>query len=290
MTTKYSAMPGIGPRDIPGNLDCDILRAVRAQNRPIGSWTLHYVLREYGHDISAPTIGRKLRELEQRGMLSPATPEGRSLTSLGENLLKRAEEEKRIHRSTERLLLSLQRNSRKDLIDQLIARRAIESEVAGLAALNASSEAVGTLEGLIEAQRKSILIGEMGVAEDVKFHEGLAQVSGNLVLVSLVHLLRSHEWFNDVITAIRAKVGGRRVVDHEEIVGAVKQRDVLLAKKAIEQHITRLITDIDQYWEQVFGSSNSPAPILGRQDNSDALTLPHSPPTRSRVGSESENS
>ena len=103
------------------DLDYDILKTNHTHGQPIGPWSLHYILREHGHTISAPTIGRRLRELENRGILSPATLEGRRLTPAGQELLKRTEQEHRIQVSTEKLLSSLRSGSRKDIIDQLVA-------------------------------------------------------------------------------------------------------------------------------------------------------------------------
>jgi GntR family transcriptional regulator, transcriptional repressor for pyruvate dehydrogenase complex len=185
-------------------------------------------------------------------MLSAATVEGRSLTPVGEEQLKRAEEEQHIQVSTEKLLLSLRSGSRKDLIDQLVVRRAIEGESAALAAQNASSVSLATLQEALEDQRRAIVHGRMGVDEDIRFHEAIAQESGNSVLVSMTHLLRSHPWLNHVINAIRTKVGGRRIVDHEEIMSAIKRHDAALARQAMHRHITRIIDDVDRYWEQVF--------------------------------------
>jgi DNA-binding FadR family transcriptional regulator len=233
-------------------LEYDILHTMRTHGRPLGSWTLHFVLRERGYTVSAPTIGRRLRDLEERGMVTPATVEGRSLTRAGEKLIKSKDEEQRIQRSTGKLLLSLGRDSRKDLVDQLIARRAIECETAALAARNTSPRTVKALRSIIDDQRRAIEHGETGVNEDVRFHETLAQASRNPVLASLVHLLRSHTQFNHLINAIRAKVGGQRIVDHEEILNAIMRGSEPSARETMDRHITMLINDVEKYWEQVF--------------------------------------
>ena len=235
-------------------LEHDMLRTINDHGRPIGSWTLHFLLREQGYSVSAPTLGRRLRDLEIRGMLSPATKEGRSLTKAGKGLLKRTDDESVIRKSTGKLLLSLKRNRRKDLIDQLVVRRVIEGESAALAAQNASEDTVVVLQEIIEDQRRAIAHGDMGVDEDVRFHEVLAQASGNPVLSSFVHLLRLHPWFNHVINAIRAKVGGQRIVDHEQIVMAISRHDPVLAREAMERHINQLMNDVERYWGQVFNN------------------------------------
>jgi len=55
-----------------------------------------------------------------------------------------------------------------------------------------------------------------------------------------------------VIAAIRAKVGGRLVVDHEAIISAIQGRKPDQARRAMEQHLNKLISDVDRYWEQFF--------------------------------------
>jgi len=255
MKKLRSNAPSTSTRASISGLDYDILQTISTHGKPAGSWTLHFVLREQGHTISAPTIGRRLRDLEIRGMLSPPTNGGRRLTRTGEELLKRTKEQRHIQISTEKLLSSLERNSRKDLIDLLVARRAIEGAAAALAAQNANTKSFSVLQKQIENQRSAIFHGAMGVDEDVGFHEALAQGTGNPVLASIVHLLRSNPWLNQVVNAIRAKVGGRRIVDHEGILNAIRVGDSNLARQAMEQHLTNIIHDVEEYWGQVFGKS-----------------------------------
>ena len=94
--------------------------------------------------------------------------------------------------------------------------------------------------------------GEAGIEEDLKFHAGIAEASGNSVLAAMVRLLRSDGWINHVMVAIRAKVGTRFVIDHEEILKAIRSRKSNQARETMESHIHRLISDVDRYWEQVF--------------------------------------
>lgn len=250
--TRLGSQSSVSRDGSTAHLEYDILQTMKTHGRPLGSWTLHFVLRQRGYTVSAPTIGRRLRDLEERGVVTPATVEGRSLTRVGEKLLKGKDEEHRIQKSTGKLLLSLGRDSRKDLVDQLIARRAIECEAAALAARNSSARTVRALRSIIEDQRRAIAHGETGVNEDVRFHETLAQASRNPVLASMVHLLRSHTQFNHLINAIRAKVGGQRIVDHEEILDAVSRGNESSARKTMERHITLLIGDVEKYWQLVF--------------------------------------
>jgi GntR family L-lactate dehydrogenase operon transcriptional regulator len=241
----------------PSELDFAILQTLQKHGQPVGSGTLHYVLRKRGDNLSAPTIGRKLRDLEQRGLVTKVSVEGRVLTSAGRKLLHKLEEERSLESSGDGLLKALKRGGRKDIIDQLSARRVIESETAALAAINATSQQIRALEELIAQGYDRVEHGDTGIQADTEFHDTIAQASGNNILAALVIMLRSQAWFNQLIAAIRAKVGGRLVVDHEEIVKAIKSRKPDLARKAMEDHLNKLISDVDRYWEQVFPNRDS---------------------------------
>lgn len=233
-------------------LDYAILHALHHHGQPMGSGTLHYVLRKRGDTLSAPSIGRKLRDLEHRGLVTKVSVEGRILTPEGQKILKRLDQDRQLEMSGEKLLKLLKRSGRKDIVDQLVARRVIEGETSALAAANASTEEIASLEALISRQRNVVDHGEMGVNEDVGFHDTIAEASGNGILAGMVVMLRSQGWLNHVVAAIRAKVGSRPVVDHEEIIKAIKARQPAQARHAMESHIDKLIADVDRYWEQVF--------------------------------------
>ncbi len=240
------------------DLDYAILRTLQSSRQPMGSWSLYYLLREHGYDVSAPTIGRKLRDMERLNLLGKSTVEGRIITPAGMRLLRKAtlDEQNRAH--ADKLLKALDGRTRKDIIDQLHVRRIIEVESAGLAALHASRSSIAKLEEIVRKQQRAIKKGRMGVGEDVGFHEALAKASGNKIISTTVHLLRSQEWMNYVVTEIRNKVGTRLAVDHKKIISALKKRNSSSARKAMERHLNQLIADVERYGHQVL-RQKSPA-------------------------------
>src|SRR6266542_6911739 len=191
------------------NLDYDILQSLHAHGQPMGSGTLHYALRKRGSRLSAPTIGRKLRDLEDRGLVGKVGVEGRILTAGGQKLVRRLEQERHLEASGEQFLKLLKRSSRKDIVDQLQARRVVEAETCALAAEHATEEQIARLEQLVQEARAMVDRGEMGVAQDTNFHDLIAEASGNRVLAAIVIMLRSQVWLNTIIAAIRSKVGSR---------------------------------------------------------------------------------
>ena len=239
-------------RDASQELNLVILQALQANGRPMGSWSLYYLLRERGYNISAPTIGRKLRDLEGKKLVGKVTPEGRNITPSGLRMLRKAADDHQLRSSADKVLKLLKSNGRKDIIDQLIVRRLIEGESARLAATNASTRDIAKLEDIVHRQKDLVHKGNLGVREDVGFHESLAKASGNRFLASTVHLLRSQEWMNVAIIAIRAKVGVGLVVEHEKIIAALKERNPAAAQAAMQRHITKMIEEVERYWGEVF--------------------------------------
>lgn len=234
------------------DIEYSILHSLGEEGQPMGSGSLHYMMRKRGSRMSAPTIGRKLRDLEHSGLVAKVSVEGRTLTPAGQKLLESIERERKFQLSGEHVLKLLKRNGKKDIVDTLMARRAIEGETCALAASRITPEELGKLIDLIAEQRKMIERGESGAALDVSFHDTIAQLSGNSVLAGMVIMLRSQERLNSIVTAIRVHVGTRPVVDHEKILKALKTGKAETARRAMEQHLNRLIADVEKYWEEVF--------------------------------------
>ncbi|HWP03954.1 MAG TPA: FCD domain-containing protein, partial [Gemmatimonadaceae bacterium] len=147
-------------------------------------------------------------------------------------------------------LRTLTRGDKKHLLDMLHVRSILEGATAALAAEYADEQTIRRLEGVLERQQASIAGGDLGVHEDVAYHNEIARASGNPILASLVALLRQHHWYNLAITSIRAEAGGRLVVDHAGILDAIKRRDPVAARKAMELHLRTLAEDLDRFWKE----------------------------------------
>src|ERR1700680_2088941 len=99
-------------------LDYAILESLKIYGEPMGSGTLHYELRKRGSTPSAPTIGRKLRDLEHRGLVAKVSVEGRILTPEGQKLLKKLQQQREREISGEKFLTLLRSNGRTDIVDR----------------------------------------------------------------------------------------------------------------------------------------------------------------------------
>jgi DNA-binding FadR family transcriptional regulator len=234
-----------------GELAHAILRVLARHERPIGSGTLHLILRRQGVPASAPTIGRKVRELEFEGLLRKISVDGRVITDRGRAALERWEHKTKLEGKGQALLgIVLDGTGKKSILDFLAARRVIEREAASLAARHASPATIRTLEKIVSRQMTSVNHGELGIEEDVAFHEEIAKASRNEVLYSLVSFLRSNGNYSYLITRMRTIVGSRLIVDHTSIVDAIKKHDPEAAREAMDAHLAGLSDDIARYWKQ----------------------------------------
>jgi len=230
------------------DIDRAILRLVAKHEGPIGQGNLNLFLRRQGFTLSTPTVGRKLQALQFDGLLRKIGVDGRVITERGLNILHEWDAEARWRGSGEALLAALQRGDKKHILDLLKARRVIEGETAALAARQAPGKAIRRMEEILDKQRARIEAGGLGVEEDVRFHETIAEVSGNTVLHSFVSLLRQHRRYNFLITSMRTVVGTQLVVEHAGILEAIKEHDPHRARAAMDYHIGRLADDISSYW------------------------------------------
>lgn len=234
-----------------------ILMVIASSDEPVGQGAIAFELRRKGMETSVPTVGRRLQELEFEGFVEKVGVQGRILTDRGAEAVSQFRAEAMLKASGTALLETLTRGDEEHLLDLLNVRILLEGATAELAAERVSEQTIARLEALLERQATSIRSGELGIAEDVAFHHEIARASGNTVLASLVTHLRQHHRYNLAVTSIRAKVGRRLVVDHGEILDALRDHDPVAARKAMEHHLQTLAEDLKQYWADSTVSDDS---------------------------------
>jgi len=131
-------------------------------------------------------------------------------------------------------------------------RVVLELQAVEWAIQRASDEELHNLKDLIHKARKK-LNEKKGVLltlaeHDNKFHEMLAEMTKNRVLVKSMHSLL------DILSEVRLKclkIEGRPVKsldEHERIVNALLARDIKEAKKAMKEHIISVERDVLRYF------------------------------------------
>jgi len=225
-------------------LERDVLGLIADSDGPVGSCALHEQLESLGYTSSEPTIGRFLRYLDRRGYTARVSNRGRQLTPAGS---RRIEELRVAHgrAEAERHLLSTMRpGSLEELLDVLVARRAIEKETARLAAQFATEAEVAEMEATIALQRQCWYQGDPAARQDVHFHHLVAEASRNRVLAAALDLIRHDSEIRQRLNQILRRSNLEPGHYHQRLIDAIKRRSPGDAEQAIVDHINDLIARV----------------------------------------------
>ena len=228
-------------------LDHALLRLLAEQNGPVGSGTLQERLQGLGYAGSEPTVGRALRTLDRRGLTARVSNRGRALTDAGRQRLRELDEAAAQRHYERELLRIIRPTTIDDLLDVLVARRALEREIARLAAEHATAAEIAGLEAAIAEQRRALAATGVAIEADIRFHTLLARASRNRVLAAAIDLIRRDRQATLQLDAILKQTAHQWAVGHERILRAVKRRAPAAAERAMLEHIDTLIADIRRY-------------------------------------------
>lgn len=227
-----------------------ILSVIHLCEEPIGSGSIREQVATRGLEMSEATVGRLLKELDSKGYTVKKGFQGRTLTDEGYKRLcdlKHCQE--RAYLSQE-LADSLRPESKKDMVDVLVARRAIEGEIAALAATHISTQEIDAIDKVLIHHDLHRQRGEFGVEQDISFHRLLAKACRNQVLEKAMELIRQQGRHSPTLEYIRNEVKSAIIEDHKRIFEAVKAHDPESARTAMNIHIENLIRDVERYWQK----------------------------------------
>jgi len=148
-------------------------------------------------------------------------------------------------------VVTLEMDSIMELYD---VREALEGKAAALAAKNMSSSDIAKLRTLLDIHRThyEMNAGEYMQAEgDFDFHYQIIKGSGNTLLThhlceELYHLIRM---FRFQTSRFKAR-SNRALIEHEQLIYAIEQRDSELAEMLMRKHISRAKTSIEDALSQ----------------------------------------
>lgn len=244
-------------------LELDLLELLAAADSPLGAVTLYYQLRDR-HNIGQATVGRKLLELDHRGITRRHSFAGRTITDAGRYFLGQLRSACELDNEQAALSQQLSATDLEGLLYVMEARRGVEAYGAYLAAERITTAELEQLGQLIKASRAAVAAGQSGDREDIAFHDLVAKASRNPVLEHTVRLLRGHSTFAPVIASIaanRARMEGVRYVDLPDILAALERRDPAAARDAMSRHIQRMTDELLRHAEA------PPTPDVNRADH-----------------------
>ena len=151
-----------------------------------------------------------------------------------------------------RQLGSLIEKTESHLVHEMLElRRALEVESASLAAQRAGEENLQGMRRALAHMHDSFNDEESGVQADVDFHMQIVRASQNPLLIEMVETLANR--LEDTIRATRrhrftdASRHADTYAEHYEIYAAIAQQDPQRAKKLMEQHIDRIMLELDTH-------------------------------------------
>jgi GntR family transcriptional repressor for pyruvate dehydrogenase complex len=148
--------------------------------------------------------------------------------------------------------------SQEAVIQMVEVRRALEAEVAALAAQRRSSDDIRAIHQAVQALNEAVQAGGNGVAEDVRFHRAIANATRNPFLIQTLEYLGQ---FLHGATQVTRANEARRVdfaaevqTEHQAIVKAVEAGNVHAAREAAATHMGNAIVRIQNaplaFWQQ----------------------------------------
>jgi GntR family transcriptional repressor for pyruvate dehydrogenase complex len=147
----------------------------------------------------------------------------------------------------------------QDAVVQMVeVRRALEAEVAALAAERRSPQDILDIEHAVKALNAAVLAGGNGVAEDVNFHRAIAQATRNPILIQTLQYLSQFLHGATQVTraneARRLDFAAEVQAEHQAILSAIVAGNADQARQAAAAHMGNAIGRIRQadpaFWAQ----------------------------------------
>ena len=239
-------LTGISAKD---KIERDMLTIINnADGQPLGCGAISTLLSRNGHTISEATVGRYLRDFDNMQYTEKVSNQGRVLSEKGKERIGIISNQEATFLGGIRFAEAIRSHTKEDLIEVLVARRAIESELAYLAALNNNKSCQDKLREIIEEQKKHIADVKSFSDQDVIFHKAVAKMAKNRVLEAAIALIRQDSQLSPILTHIRKEVNKRIYVDHMTIYEAIMDGKAEEAREAMKAHMEGLIKDVTEYW------------------------------------------
>lgn len=137
-----------------------------------------------------------------------------------------------------------------DVAVQLVAvRRMFEAEAAALAAERITDADLEALAACIDAMRVASDTGDVDafVAGDLRFHDLIMRRSDNVFLATLFAPLTRVLADRRAETSRVPQIQRNALVEHERVLDALRERDAVAARAAMEGHMQQTLDDLRTY-------------------------------------------
>ena len=179
--------------------------------------------------VSRPTIREALLALETQGLI-------RKIPGSGGGSFVQAVDHHSLGEVLRESMYNLVRLGTVNFDEISMARHYLEVPSVALAAVNRTDEELEELRQIVQ-EEKSRTVEDEDIAQlDARFHTAIARMSRNRVLASLVYALHRESEPVEYLD-LSPEVGREAVVQHQQIVKAIANRDPQAAEEAINHHL-----------------------------------------------------
>lgn len=228
------------------------LTVLAEAEEPVGSIRLMETFHRTGIMVAEATVGRYLRQLDERGLTeSPNAKKGRLITAAGRQRLAQLQILQRQDRHGARLQDAVKATDLRELIDLLYVRRAVEIEAARLAATRATDEEIAQLATFAEAHIDRVSEDHEITEPSMNFHRMIAEASHNRMVIAVTLLLLdpANDPLEKILETIALDTGMMidHASDHLELAAALQARDPQAAETTMRHHMDKLIHAVEEY-------------------------------------------
>jgi GntR family transcriptional regulator, transcriptional repressor for pyruvate dehydrogenase complex len=214
----------------------------------LGCSRLAAALSSGGLPISEPTAGRLLRDLDRQGLVERVRGKnGRVITPKGRETLAALETHRQSQEQNAEFLRAITARSLQDVIDLLHIRRAVESEIARLAALRATADDVRDIELATETYIRVMHEGASGREEHRAVHRAIANAAQSRVSSAVVDLILRDPQVYETMRRIQDSVGSVAPEDHRRVLAAIRARRPAEAAEAMHAHLARVVAVAERF-------------------------------------------
>lgn len=220
-----------------------VLKMMSESDCPLGAGAVEERLAEQKISISEAGIGRILRTLRQQGLLDRVGFQGHVISESGKERLKKLEEDRSVGKALKLMLSQTGPLKDHNLVDLLIARRALEREAAYQAALNATEKEIEGLKKIIFSQYEEMEKEQEYADISSSFHQEIIRISHVPMLKILYDFLGLTVQLQDFFIGTFKMFNEPLNVSHEKVFAAIRDRDPERAADLMGEHLTVVINN-----------------------------------------------
>ncbi len=226
-------------------VECLVLSFLSVAGEPQGAGVIREYLGGHGFRLGEATVGRILKQLDNEGLVERIGFQGRVLSDAGREHLERllsVQEKKESLRNFGQFLFTDEGTHVRDI---LVARRALESEAAALAAEHATDEDLASMERALREMENLLASNRSMAVTDIRFHEAISKASKNPIIETALRVIRHGGQDSSIVEKLRNTAGSVIGKDHREILEAICARDSAKARMAMTNHLNNILGDLE---------------------------------------------